>query len=159
MFPVPDPAERIRNIMEGIRKAYAGISDTDKQIALGFAVEFCTSHRYFEGGDMLAAFRESKNVTYRKIAHQNWRNRWGAFIVSLEKIGMLKAVDRVTPKNKQSHNHSAVLWESMIYQGNEPERDHGYEALKNILAQYESGALTVREAIWKAYKHAVERHG
>lgn len=156
-FPVTEPGKRIEAIMDGIRRAYVGIDNYDMQLATAFAVDYCQTHRYFEGGDMLAAWRKCENIAHRAVATKNWRNKWGAFMPSLKKIGLITAVDRVKPKNIQSHNHSAVLWESNIYVGPEPERACGYSELARLNSLVEAGELPVKNAIWRAYKMGVER--
>jgi hypothetical protein len=154
---VRDPEERIQAIMDGVRRAYMGINDTDKMMAIRFSVEFARKHRYFEGGDILSAWRECADSRHKEIANKDWRNKWGAFITSLSTINLISPVGRIKPKNKQSHNNSAVLWESNIYVGDEPTRVAAYEELARMVKAVTEETLSIKRAIWDAYKHGVEQ--
>jgi hypothetical protein len=105
--------ERQASKMEGIRRAWFGLEDTERQAGIAFFVRYAKAHQRFQGGDVLAAWRDTDDP----IAQKDWRNRWGAMCKAMAsgKWGVIKAVGREMPKNVQSHGDYATVWESQIY--------------------------------------------
>jgi hypothetical protein len=110
-----DEDDRQRAKLAGMRRAWSGIEDENRKAGIAFFINYAKTHHQFEGGDVLAAWR----ATGDPIAQLDWRNRWGAMCkaMSSAKWGVIKGVGRCTPKNVQSHGDYAMLWESLIYDG------------------------------------------
>lgn len=157
MFSLTNEEERIKAIRIGIQRALASIDDYDLQLAIEFAVAYAERHRYLQTADILAAWRLTDNVTHRRIANKDWRNKWGGFATRLKSMGLITPIGRVRCTNVQSHSNSAVEYESCIYVGNEPDRDHAYETLAKLVEDVEAEEKTIKQAIWAAYTHGVEQ--
>ena len=107
--------ERQAAKMAGIRRAWFGIPDPLRKAASDFYIEYARTHEEFEGGDVLAAWR----ATGDPIALLDWRNRWGALSNTMlgKEFEVIERIGYIRPKNKQSHGDRAMLWKSLIYEG------------------------------------------
>lgn len=139
--------------LEGIKKAEAAIPEELLEEALQFFHEYAETHLYFNGGDVLAAWR--KRVGGRS-PNKNWRNRWGAITMRARSAGVMKKVGRVEPKSKQSHTKSLALWQSLVYTGDDPIQPMAVDHLNRILRKVHSREMTVSEALWSMYEYAKE---
>lgn len=112
-----DTAEQARQEAKlvGIRRAWQGIPDPDKKAAIAFYINYAKRHKQFEGGDVLAAWR----ATGDPVAMLDWRNRWGGLAQTMRSKAyqVISPIGYVRPKNVQSHGDRAMLWESLIYEG------------------------------------------
>jgi len=102
---------RSEAIQQGINDAYEGTPDHDKQLAMEFIIKYAKKNRFFDGGEILAAWRKTKNPA----AMKDWRNRWGGMIMAAKGAGIMKKVGYQEPKSVQSHTGILVKWESKIY--------------------------------------------
>lgn len=89
------------------------IDQETKAIAVNFIKAFAADVQYFNGGTVLAAFRESGLPG----ADLDWRNTWGALISSCAKKGWFIRAGRVAPESPQSHTATLVQWESRLFRG------------------------------------------
>ena len=106
-------AERLEAMLEGCRKAYVGISDTDRRAALAYFMNYAKRNKQFLAGDVLSSWRKTNDP----IAHNNWRNKWGGLTKTLssKSWGVIVNVGETTPRNIQSHSSYCAVWESQIY--------------------------------------------
>lgn len=140
-------------IKAGIDTAAKGIPPELEEAALWFFREYAVKHRYFTGGDVLAAWRKRISNT---DSNRNWRNRWGAITVKARTNGWIKKVGRMRPPTSQSHTTTLVKWESMLYEGDAPEEHHVLTELQKIKQQVIAKELTPLQGLWAAYELGTE---
>jgi len=148
--------ERLDSIMTGIHRSYKGIPDDNKVAAMKFIVAQSRKHRYLCGGNMLEKWR-SQNTDPRHPANTDWRNKWGGIFQRLSSLGVLRKHGRIRPTSKQSHSASLVLWESIIYKGDQPEMRSVPVVLDRLLNKVHARDMSFKDALWKAYEYGTER--
>lgn len=122
------------DIQRGIDYTESGLSDTVREAALAFFHRYASSHAYFTGGDVLAAWRDEGPG----VAHADWRNRWGAICSTAAKLGWVAKAGRARPTSAQSHSATLVLWESQLTHSAESQMTHS-SALNLIADEVKQG--------------------
>lgn len=137
---------------EGIKKAEVGTPKLYKSFAVQFIREYAQTNLYFDGGQVLKAWRRTDSP----IAQLDWRNRWGAMISLAHRMGVMIKVGRINPKSKQSHTTSLVLWESNIYRGTDERVPTARKFIADLKKQCFCRELSTFDALWKAYEFGFE---
>lgn len=133
---------------EGISKAWAGTSKAIKAEALLFIRSYAREHLYFNGGDVLAAWRETDSA----VAKLDWRNKWGAAMVTARTDRVIKKVGRCIPESSQSHTTSLVLWQSKLYRGKEEVKPCFNRTVANLMSNFLFENVNLEQALWQAYE-------
>lgn len=137
---------------EGIKKALTGVIGDDRFEALNFIREYARDNLYFSGGSVLEAWRETDN----QVAHNRWRNKWGAVISEAAKMGIMHKVGRMRATSKQSHTLTLVRWKSRIYMGKEVKEATDAQYLTDLRTDVHFGKMNLEDALLKAYEHGFE---
>lgn len=145
--------ERLKVTLEGISQSFSSIPPPILEEALSFVFEFAKNNEYFNGGDILYAYRQAGLPSPHRGDARSWRNKWGALITKCAGYGWFQAVDVVKPTTRQSHTRTLTLWRSMLYTGERVERDTAKIFLDDLTKQVWQGKLTVNAALWVAYLH------
>ena len=138
--------------LAGIETAWKGTPEEYKLEAEKFIRSYAKKHLYFDGGDVLLAWRK----TLKPVAQMVWRNRWGAAISYAARSGVMKKVGRSIPQSRQSHVISLVLWESKLYRGEHEKKPAFSYAIRNIMSNIAFGKTNVEKALWLAYEFGFE---
>lgn len=137
----------------GIAHAKAGIPTDMKEAALTFFYGYAKENRYFTGGDVLSAWRE----THDPMAHRDWRNKWGAICRMAHAEAWVHHSGRIRPTTKQSHARTLVLWESAICaDATQEEHYTDQHKLDELYLEVSSGKLNLARALRKAYELGAE---
>jgi|Cruoilmetagenom7_1024161.scaffolds.fasta_scaffold37309_2 hypothetical protein len=136
-------------IVAGIEMAAKGIPKYLEDEALEFFQHYALNHRYFTGGDVLAAWRKRINGA---DSNQDWRNRWGAITVKARTNCWIKKVGRMRPPSSQSHTATLAKWESLLYEGDAPEENHVLKELMLLKSDVIEKKSTFIQALWAAYE-------
>lgn len=144
--------EKLKATLAGIDNAWEGTPEEYKAEAEKFIRSYARNHLYFDGGQVLAAWRKTK----KPVAQKDWRNRWGAAISYAAREGVMRKVGRSIPYSRQSHTISLVLWESKLYRGDEERQPAFNYTIRNIMSNIAFGKINVEKALWLAYEFGFE---
>lgn len=144
--------EKLKATLAGIETAWKGTPEEYKLEAEKYIRFYAREHLYFDGGEVLLAWRK----TLKPVAQMNWRNRWGAIISYVARSGVMKKVGRAIPHSRQSHTNSLVLWESKLYRGDDERKPAFDHEIKNIMSNLAFGKTNLKKALWLAYEFGFE---
>lgn len=144
---------RLEATLKGIDDAFAGIHHDVLVTSLGFIYNYAMTHEYFNGGDILRAYRHQQPEEIKR----NWRNKWGSLIRRCaDKEEWFVRVGKEVPTSSQSHTDTLTQWRSSLYKGPKQPRDTAVKFLNGLRDKVMSGQMNMTDALWKAYARGAD---
>lgn len=126
----------------------------DYDIGLVFLQKFCKKNFFFNGGDVLAAWRKTEDTS----AQKNWRNVWSAVLARGEAKGWMQRVGRASPTSPQSHTLTLTVYESRL-----KKKPAGYQPpemaasrINDLVSRFRMGEFKAHDLAWKAFALGAE---
>jgi len=142
-----------------------GALNPAKKAALGFVRKYAWRTPFFDAGQALQAYRETKDPH----ARLNWSRNWWYILKLAADQRWISKHDLAKSEAKHSHRKHVIVWKSLVYQGGLDAKSSMYHGdlqgaeqgvkstLESIKKRVYDRSLTLDKALWQAYVCGVEK--
>lgn len=118
-----------------------------------FLRDYAGKHYRFNGGDVLAAWRETGHPS----SLRNWRNKWSAVLYHGARSGLIIKVGRLPTTAKQSHTRTLAMWQSKLFKPVGVDlKISPARHLDGIREKILIGQCSMRDGLYEAYTFGME---
>ena len=101
-------------INDKINRSFTNLPNADQEIFVGWILKYSKEHEYFNGGDVLPAWRESGDPNAPPKGGKA-RDGWGGAMTRARTIGIFEVVGRSKPSSSDSHTVVLCDYKSNVF--------------------------------------------